>query len=801
MSANAGKLTLRFETDIADLDGKMTKAKNAIAGLGPALNSTNASLQQTSQNTVTAAVRFQTLTQGALNLTTSFAQTATSFSNIQRAQTGVAASTVSLQRAEDLLEKKMLRLNDERNKSVKNLDKIATLTNDLSTAEQDLAVKRQKLTDATNQANDTNLLFGINLVNVGFSAIQTGTSMLAMARSATVASGGVGLLTKSVGVLRVAFTFLQTHPVFLVVTLALIAWEAGFSKIIKGITGADYSIQALTTSALGLDKIKSSTQILGSEFNNTGEEIQFVSNTMDSTATSMITSLQSVGMSLKTLKSEFVNFSSDIQLAGQIMTGSISTKGMSVLDMIKLNSKLTSEALSDINLLLKEGHSLETSTFIIRQDILKDNREISNFLSEQLQTGKLTTEQYNEQLTLLDLMTLRRREQLAVAKEQVRQEKSLNQESKKNETNFKHGIDLANRFDIDPKSNRGIVLNITGLDLGAVANTLALPDALKKANMHTFLSQYQKFPGGGKTQGVLDYLDKQASEYIKMTNAHKLYEMTGGRMGTQNKFGPGFFNATGATAAYQVPRGSIRASNEFYANLKKMDAWANSLEAQDLKAAASHFTGGFRGYTGGNEKKARKLSQSESQTLSLAGALGFRPSNLNTSLGTTATVDSMIAESSAFLSTKTGSIPGSMLSSAMSISIQRGNEAYRNYRMSQPQFRSGSPADRLQMRDAFTLKQQSAASLFNNISSRFNGGNYGEYDATVMSTLLGATFAHPEIAQEYTSFQTKIAPILGITHNEFTSVLSESARGFSEIDDRMRYKGRLEQISTGATVF
>ena len=389
------------------------------------------------------------------------------------------------------------------------------------------------------------------------------------------------------------------------------------------------------------------------------------------------------------------------------------------------------------------------------------------------------------------------------------------EEIKKNEI-YKQGIDVieyskkfpnlseSDRMNFDSQSNRGMVLNITGVDLGEIANTLALPDAIKKANMHTFLSQYQKFPAGGKTDGVLDYLDKQASEYIKKTNnidnAHKLYEMTGGKMGIKSQFGTGFFKSTGATAAYQVPRGSIRASSEFYENLKKIDNWNNSQAGQDIKLAASNFisvSGAW--YTGKNKSQ---IGAGDSNAMFLAGALGFKPSNvdpvdgiINTSVG------AMISESNAFLSTRIGSIPASMLSSAMNISIQKGQEASRGYLSNRPQYRSGTQMARSQGAEAGLLQRQTSASLFNNISSRFNGGNYGEYDATVMSSLLGATFAHPEIAQEYTSFQTKIAPILGITHNEFTSVLSESARGFSEIDDRMRYKGRLEQISTGATVF
>ena len=370
---------------------------------------------------------------------------------------------------------------------------------------------------------------------------------------------------------------------------------------------------------------------------------------------------------------------------------------------------------------------------------------------------------------------------------------------KKNEIDFKYGLDLAKRFHIDSKSNRGIVLNITGVDLGEISNTLALPDAIKKANMHIFSKQFDNRTGG-KTQGVLDYLNKQASDFIKMSKANDLGAMTNGFIGSKVNFGKEFFKSTGATAAYQVPKGSVRASADFYSNIKKIDEWNNSVRGQEIKVAASLITGEPAWFSGGNEKRARKLSKAETDTLSLAGALGFRPSNIDKVDGIiNTTVDSMISESNAFLDSMTGSIPRSMISGVFGAAgslITNIQESFGS-----KLYGAGSSGRYSLQRDVNKLKNASASSLFNNVVSRFNGGNYGEYDATVMSTLLGATFAHPELSQEYSSFQNKIAPILGITHNEFTSVLSESTRGYSEIDDRMRYKGRLEQISTGATVF
>lgn len=250
----------------------------------------------------------------------------------------------------------------------------------------------------------------------------------------------------------------------------------------------------------------------------------------------------------------------------------------------------------------------------------------------------------------------------------------------------------------------------------------------------------------------------------------------------------------------QVYGGSVNAGLDFYAGVAKRNQFNNSVQGQEILYAASLITGERSMFTGGREKRARKLSKAETDTLSLAGALGFRPSNIDKVDGIIyTTVDSMISESNAFLNSMTGSIPRSMISGVFGAAgslITNIQESFGSKLYS-----AGYLEEHALQKDINKLKNKSASSLFNNVVSRFNGGNYGEYDATVMSTLLGATFAHPELSQEYSSFQNKIAPILGITHNEFTSVLSESTRGYSEIDDRMRYKGRLEQISTGATVF
>ena len=445
MSATGGKITLRFEVDIAQLEQKIAKVQQNLDKVQTSGDKVSQSLEKTSQASVTSAVRFQTLSQGAINLTTSFAQTYTSLSNIQRAQTTVAAATVSLERAEDLLQRKQVQLNDERRKALPNMDKIRLLTNEISTAERDLGVKRQKLTDATNQANDTNILFGINLLNVSFAALQTGKSMIDMAKASTVASVGVSGVSKAVKGLRTALTFLQTHPVFLVVTAGILAWELGLSKLIKQVYGVDYSIQGLTESALGLDQMKDATEILGTEFENTGSQIDSMGGTMTSVSGNMISSLGNVQTSVSQLQGAFVNINSSLQDIAAATAGIGGTP--SVLDYIKTMNSQISSTVSDLNIATKLGLDMESAKKLVLDDILQDQDAISIQLLRQYETGQLTYENLQLQLKVLHNVTAERKNALQTAEDQINAEERLGQAIDNNQKKTKDFFNLGSRRD------------------------------------------------------------------------------------------------------------------------------------------------------------------------------------------------------------------------------------------------------------------------------------------------------------------------------------------------------------------
>jgi hypothetical protein len=168
----------------------MREGKITVDQFGKAVTDAGNKTTKAGEQAAASAVKFQTLTQGAINLTTAFVQTETTISNLRRAKTSLKAAMVGVERANDLLIRKQSMLRDEYKKAAPDMTKIKLLTNEIATAEDDLIVKQDRIIDQREQLKDTYKLFALNLLNVSFSAIQTGVSMVQMAKglkAATVA--------------------------------------------------------------------------------------------------------------------------------------------------------------------------------------------------------------------------------------------------------------------------------------------------------------------------------------------------------------------------------------------------------------------------------------------------------------------------------------------------------------------------------------------------------------------------------------------------------------------------------------
>ncbi len=217
---DGGKITLRIEVDAKEFQRLMKGSTQDLSKFKSQVESTTPSMNKLGETATTTAVRFQTLTQGTINLVTSFTQAYTSISNLQKAKTSLQAAAVGVERAIDLQRRKQFMLNEEMAKAAPNMKKVELLTNELATAHDDLAVKQQRVKDQADQVNDTYILFALNIANVGFSAVQTGVSMAKMAQ-------GVKLAT----VASTAFNAVTSKYTIIALT-AIAAWE-GLSQVIK----------------------------------------------------------------------------------------------------------------------------------------------------------------------------------------------------------------------------------------------------------------------------------------------------------------------------------------------------------------------------------------------------------------------------------------------------------------------------------------------------------------------------------------------------------------------------------------
>jgi len=141
-----------------------TKASGAMNQYGNAVT-------QASQKSAAAAVNFQTMGQGMLNLSTAGVQTFTSFSNLDRAFNRAEASAVGLQRAEDLLARKQLALDLAIQQTGESSRKSQLAAAELATAYADIAVKADKAKIEQAAVLDVQLLFIANIANVAISSL------------------------------------------------------------------------------------------------------------------------------------------------------------------------------------------------------------------------------------------------------------------------------------------------------------------------------------------------------------------------------------------------------------------------------------------------------------------------------------------------------------------------------------------------------------------------------------------------------------------------------------------------------
>lgn len=249
-------------------------------------------LQNAGDKAAAAQLRFQTMTQGMLNLSTTAVQTYTSMSNLDRVQVNAKQSTISLHRAQDLLERKQFALNKEMARAVPNMQKVGLIQGEIATATEDLSVKLEKNKIAVQDVTEVQLLFAANIANVVVSSLQVVTRMIGDQRTALIyntiatkfdtiarwnnsnAIGGniiqrrLDTLTLYTNTGALAATTLATK----LQTLALNGLKVALGPIGLIFIGISAAMMAYETNALGLKDTINGLLGIHDEFNDKADE-------------------------------------------------------------------------------------------------------------------------------------------------------------------------------------------------------------------------------------------------------------------------------------------------------------------------------------------------------------------------------------------------------------------------------------------------------------------------------------------------------------------------------------------------
>ena len=192
--------TVRVRVDMHSATAKLKEFRMNSTALGntlqqtgqkgtQAFNQISVAATKAGQTATTAAVGFQTMGMGMLNLSTSAVQTFTSLSNLDRVQNRAAASAVGLQRAQDLLARKqvqLIKLQEAGNGAGRDA---VLITKEITTATNDLAVKTDKLNIEQAAVTDVYMLFFANIANVGISTMMIMSNMMSASTKAMIMDG------------------------------------------------------------------------------------------------------------------------------------------------------------------------------------------------------------------------------------------------------------------------------------------------------------------------------------------------------------------------------------------------------------------------------------------------------------------------------------------------------------------------------------------------------------------------------------------------------------------------------------
>ena len=346
---------------------------------------------------------------------------------------------------------------------------------------------------------------------------------------------------------------------------------------------------------------------------------------------------------------------------------------------------------------------------------------------------------------------------------------------------------VANSIDIDSGLRLGALqesqrqFNRTSADpfvsdfdrLGGATRTFS--DVLRSSSLETQRASVYNIPGiGGRADQAISALTKAGTDYRKMQVEHALGGM---------EFGAGFFKSAGATAAYQVPRGSIRASDDFYRRIAIRDANTNRLRfGGKLRDGMSIYDedaviGGYgsRKAQSDASKRRRSLALEEAQRFMFG--FGFTGIKRYTGLSDLRGQLNNIARQAHERRT----------------ALESAGLGYKSFNINGLRYRHTRAE-----RNAYERERQSTLAFNNNQYAKAGLINMLEQDFGAKG-FVGSALSLSSLQDEVAK-QDELIKSIGLDRTEAFQIVDTAGRGREEIDDRIRFKDRMSSMSTGVSV-
>lgn len=348
--------------------------------------------------------------------------------------------------------------------------------------------------------------------------------------------------------------------------------------------------------------------------------------------------------------------------------------------------------------------------------------------------------------------------------------------------------DLLRDYDKDLRklSNREIVKKVYDVDLFKIADVVDTNEALRLGKFHKELRAFRDTTGG-QTDALLELINQQIPAGRKTEKGldilAKMNKLSGGLVAPGMEFGTGFFKSTGATAAFQIPEFGISAKRRRELDIK--DANTNLLRfGGRLREGMTVWDegaviGGYSSPKAFSDAAKRKFYQSvDEMNLFMMSAFG-------------AGIDQsrIRGRSSRRHQQKSVLDRGTSVKQTLSLA----GLGYRTFNINSLPYRHSASQYQRYKRDwneviAFNQNQLAKANQINLLEQDYQVGGF-----------IGSSLSLPSL-QDAVAKQDALMKSIGLDRTEAFQIIDTEGRGREEIDDRIRFKDRMNSMSTGVSV-